>query len=223
MRWNMLNAYNANGRQVVARDVTKADGPFHCTECGGKVAVKKGVIKVHHFAHVPPFKCTSGVGESEEHRAAKQKIYDALLSAPEVSRLMIERLIKQSKNKVRLDVSCCVRNRHLLTIELQYSAEPPREIARRTSLYTVRKIHVLWLLPYPEDLLEWEKYRTTLMERYMHMLYFGTVYYWRGDDIVMPVHFHKYSSGSVYREWYDEDEKQWYAGRIEQIPKFSRL
>jgi len=29
--------------------------------------------------------------------------------------------------------------------------------------------------------------------------------------------------GSVYREWYDEDEKQWYAGRIEQIPKFSRL
>jgi len=215
----MLSAYNTNGRQVIARDVTKVDGPFRCPECGSEVRIKKGVCKVHHFAHVPPFNCTFGVGESEEHRAAKQEVYDALLPAPEVSRLMIERLIRLSKDKVRLDVSCCVRNKHLLTTELQYSRESPDEIARRTSLYTVMKIHVLWLLPYPEDLTEGEIYTTKQMERYMHTMYFGTVYYWRGADIVQPVHFRTYSLGKVYRRWYDNDKEQWVEGFIEQYPR----
>jgi competence protein CoiA len=73
----MLSAYNARGRQVIARDATKTDGPFTCPDCGGEVILKKGEEKVHHFAHVPPFTCSFGVGESQEHRAAKQEIYDA--------------------------------------------------------------------------------------------------------------------------------------------------
>lgn len=67
----MLSAYNADGRQVIARDVTKEDGPFYCPECQGEVTIKKGAIKVHHFAHVPPFACSFGVGESDEDAIAK--------------------------------------------------------------------------------------------------------------------------------------------------------
>jgi competence CoiA-like predicted nuclease len=67
---------------------------------------------------------------------------------------MIERVVKRSSYKVRLDVSCHVREAHLLTIEIQYSDEPLKELSRRTSLYTKNRIHVLWLLPYPEALAE---------------------------------------------------------------------
>lgn len=214
----MLSAYDANGRQVIARDVTKADGPFSCPDCQGEVILKKGVEKVHHFAHIRPFTCSNGVGESEEHRAAKQEVYDALFPAPEVGLLMIERVVKRPSYKVRLDVSCKVRNRYLLTIELQYSKKRPNELSMRTELYTASEIYVLWLLPYPENLLEGVIYATKQMERYMQALYFGTVYYWGGCDIIIPVHYHKYSLGSVYREWFDE-KGQRKEGFIELYPK----
>jgi competence protein CoiA len=215
----MLSAYNAIGRQVIARDVTKAEGPFTCPDCQGEVILKKGVEKIHHFAHVPPFSCFHGVGESDEHRAAKQEVHDALLSVPQVDWLMIERVIKRPLYKARLDVSCRVRNKHRLTIELQYSKKEPDELSRRTKLYTVSKIYVLWLLPYPENLTEGDVYVTKLIERYMHAMYYGTVYYWRGADLVLPVHFRTYSLGSVYRQWYDDDKEQWNEGFIEQYPK----
>lgn len=214
----MLSAYDANGRQVIARDVTKAEGPFTCPDCRGEVILKKGAEKVHHFAHVPPFTCSFGVGESEEHRAAKQEVYDALLPVPEVSWLMIERVVKRPSYKVRLDVSCRVRNRNLVVIELQYSEESPKELSRRTSHYTDSGIHVLWLLPYPENLSEGEIYPTKQMDRYIQAMYFGTVFYWGGGDITLPVHYHKYSLGSVYREWYDE-KGQRKEGFIELYPK----
>ncbi len=220
----MLSAYNSEGRQVIASEVTKEDGPFHCPECRGEVNLKKGALIVHHFAHVPPFNCTFGVGESEEHRAAKQEVHDALLSVPEVDWLMIERLIKRPRYKVRLDVSCRIRKRHRLTVELQYSEESPDELSERTSLYTTSGIYVLWLLPYPEDLSRGGIYATKQMERYMQSLYFGTVYYWLHDDIVLPVHYQKYGSRLVYRKWYDDDEGQWNEDLIEQYPKnYSRI
>ncbi len=215
----MLSAYNAKGRQVIARDVTKADGPFTCPDCQGEVILKKGEEKVHHFAHVPPFACSFGAGESEEHRAAKLEVYDALLPAPEVGWLMIERVVKRPSYKVRLDVSCRVRNRHLLTIELQFSEKQPNELGERTELYTASEIYVLWLLPFPENLSEGEIYDTKDMERYMHALYYGIIDYWRGADIVQPVHFRTYSLGSVYRKWYDDDKEQWNEGFVEQYPK----
>ncbi len=62
-------------------------------------------------------------------------------------------------------------------------------------------------------------YSTTLMERYLHALYFGSVYYWPGADIVLPVHYRSYSLGTVYRKWYDDDKEQWNEGFVEQYPK----
>jgi hypothetical protein len=52
-----------------------------------------------------------------------------------------------------------------------------------------------------------EVYVTKQIERYMHTMYFGTVYYWCGADIVLPGHFRTYSLGSVYRKWYDDDKE----------------
>jgi competence protein CoiA len=215
----MLSALNAHNREVVAREMSKDNGPFYCPACRGEVMVKKGTIKIHHFAHVPPAKCLYGTGESEEYRTAKLAIYDALCSVPEVSKLMVDRYLETQQ----LDVSCCIRERQYLTIEIQFGQEPPEEIARRLSLYAAKKIHVLWLFPHPNELVAGARYTTNLLERYLHALYFGTIYYWRGGDGVQPVHFHPDIPGSLCREWFDENDESWHAENIERLSKFSRI
>ena len=56
---------SSSNQKVIARQVTKNHGPFHCAGCEHELIVKKGNIKVHHFAHKPPYSCSRGEGESE--------------------------------------------------------------------------------------------------------------------------------------------------------------
>src|SRR2546430_12963363 len=46
--------------QVLASSVSKVDGPFTCPMCMCEVLVKKGRVKIHHFAHIPPTICAYG-------------------------------------------------------------------------------------------------------------------------------------------------------------------
>ncbi len=215
----MLSAHNAYGDDMVAWEVAKADGPFFCPECQGEVVLKKGSIKEHHFAHVPPSECTYGTGESEEHRQAKRAIYEALCTHSAVSHLMVERYLSE----IRPDVSFSIRDENEVAIEIQFSPLSPEETDRRTRLYAAKRIHVLWLLPARDRLIEGVKYDTSLLERYLHALYFGKVYYWLHDDIVLPVHFEKYSLGLVYQEWYDQEDEQCHAHYIERFSKRARV
>lgn len=216
----MLSAYNAMRKQVIARDTVKAAGPFSCPDCKGEVRIKKGTEVVHHFAHTSvPLDCSWREGESKEHRQAKLSVYDTLFVLSDVDRLMIERVVKHPLYTVRLDVSCRIRKQFLLTIELQFSGASPKILSRRTRYYTNSRIHVLWLLPFPEKLWAGEIYTTKQMERYMQALYNGTVYYWIGGDLVQLVHFRKYSLGKVYRQWYDAHRRKKMEGYVEQYPK----
>jgi competence protein CoiA len=56
----------------------KAEGPFMCPKCGSETILRKGMIKIHHFAHKPPIACEHGKGESEQHRKCKSEIYNHL-------------------------------------------------------------------------------------------------------------------------------------------------
>lgn len=51
----MLCAIRQSDRQKVAAwDQQKNDGPFSCPFCIEETILKKGTMKVHHFAHKPP-------------------------------------------------------------------------------------------------------------------------------------------------------------------------
>jgi len=190
---------------VIARDVTKEDGPFRCPECAGIVLVKKGHVKVHHFAHKPPFDCQYGQGESEEHRRAKMAIYDALRVHPDVTKAQLERSLP--KGPVRPDVSCYIRGTPV-AIEIQLSTLGLDEIDRRTRAYHSLGICVLWMPLYTDELehqvqsilaelgglreTDQEKrnrYSPAVWEKYLHTLYFGHVFYWSEHATVRPVHF----------------------------------
>lgn len=81
----MLHARNASAT-VMAKDVTRADGPFTCLECGAPVVLKKGQVKIHHFAHVVSVGCEHS-GESERHRQLKEELCTVLARHPDLSDL----------------------------------------------------------------------------------------------------------------------------------------
>ena len=172
----------------------------------------------HHFAHLPPSDWTYGVGESEEHREAKHAIYASLRTHPGVSQVMVERYL----DEVRPDVSFVARGEYEIAVEMQFSPLSPQETSRRTQLYTSKGLHVLWILPSREALIEGAKYDTSLLERYLHALYFGRVYYWVCGSLVLPVHFEKYSIGFISRDWPSEEER-FRSGYSERFSKRSRV
>lgn len=213
----MLSAYDQQGTLLIGWDVTREQGPFFCPECKERVVLKKGSYITHHFAHMPSSECTYGVGESEEHRKAKYQIYETLRQQPGVTKLAVERPL----GKVRPDISFYWEERDYVALEMQISAVSPEEISRRTSIYTSKKIAVLWTKPYRrENMSCLTPYRTSLLERYLHALYFGNVYYWLGGELLYPIHFEPYSSIVGLQVAFDEDEDR---QRIEGIRQFSSV
>jgi competence protein CoiA len=78
-------------QRVAAWDQQKSDGPFSCPLCVGETILKKGTMKVHHFAHKPPITCEYGRGETERHRECKLTIYEGLRRHPRFQDGEIER------------------------------------------------------------------------------------------------------------------------------------
>jgi competence protein CoiA len=171
-----------DSQKVAAWDQQKSDGPFSCPNCVDETILKKGTMKVHHFAHKPPITCEYGRGETEQHRECKLTIYEGLRSHPRFSEVQIER----SLGTVRPDVSGHM-NAIPFAIEVQISALTMDQIIYRTSEYAKKGIHVLWL-PLYQATLEEKRYSPRGWERWVHAAYFGRVYYWARDLDVIPYH-----------------------------------
>ena len=69
-----------HGRHVTPDDVERGDKDLTCLGCNNRMLVRKGQIKVHHFAHYPDFEGTCN-GETALHLAAKQAIHDGFNDA----------------------------------------------------------------------------------------------------------------------------------------------
>lgn len=182
----MLSACNRHG-EVQAAEVEQEDGPFHCPACRGPVILKKGHIKIPHFAHLPDAECAyTNEGESEEHQLAKLEIYEALVRTPGITDVRLERYLQE----VRPDVSF-VLGGELIAIEIQLSLLSRDQIAWRTEAYARKNIAVLWTPSFSMELFE-GRYAPKDWERYLHTLYFGRVYYWFEGVKLVPVKFEEY-------------------------------
>jgi len=200
-RESMLRACNRYG-EVQAAEVEPQDGPFHCPKCQEPVILKQGRVKIAHFAHYPNVNCayaSASEGESEEHRRAKQEIFQALLQTPGVRDVKLERSLRE----VRPDVSCWI-NGEFVAIEVQLSRLTIDAIEERTRAYAAKQIAVLWTPPMPGEVFE-ARYAPRDWERYLHRMYFGKVYYWFEGLQLQPIRFEDYLlepnwfSGKRYR------------------------
>ena len=191
-----IRTYNQS--KVFACDSVKADGPFYCNGCQQELLLRKGRIKVHHFAHKPPIQCKNGQGESEAHHKCKQAIYNNLLTMPNVANLDVE----VDFGEVVADVFCLINNIPV-AIEVQRSNLSVNNITSRTVAYEKLGINVLWLALFDKKLNN-AKYSPKAWEKWCHSAYFGRVYYWIEGISVIPVHFASHKTHVEQTEWYDE-------------------
>lgn len=183
--------------KVFAKNSIKEDGPFYCIGCKKEVVLKKGRIKVHHFAHKPPFSCNRGQGETEKHRECKEAIYKKLLMMPNVNNVDVEHDLGSSVADIY-----AVINNVPVAIEVQRSILSVNEIIRRTKEYERLGIHVLWVSLFSDRLLE-DRFSPTAWEKWCHAVYYGRVYYWKSDLDLVPYHFDEYKLYVEESTWYE--------------------
>jgi len=214
----MLNARNKQG-VVRAKDVRREDGPFHCLGCRSELLPKKGSIIVHHFAHLPHCTCEYGPAEGELHRKIKDAICQALALHPEVTGLQQER---HDLENIYPDICFCWRGIWVV-IEVQVSDLPREIIIRRMQRYTELGIYVLWVLPWQEEIVEGGRYRAKDWVRYLHQLYFGHLYFFRGGETVVPTSLHALARGGGDYHWIPSKE-EWIAhGRPQRLKQYKHV
>ncbi|MTC16844.1 competence protein CoiA [Providencia alcalifaciens] len=189
----MLTALQ-NGKVVFARDAKKP-GEFVCPECGELVTLRKGRIKIHHFAHKPPVVCSYGRGETLAHQEAKLELYDVLMADPTVSNVEIEK----SFGTVRADVYAVIDETPVV-FEIQCSTLDFDTLTKRTKAYTAKGISLCWLL-LPRDDIYGERIIPKAWEKWLHAANLGEIYFWQGDGFVTPVKFEKYYIDVPYTDF----------------------
>ena len=195
----MLSARRkSDGQTVHAYFESKANAPFYCLVCGDPVILKTGKNKINHFAH-ENFACQYAEGESDTHRRCKIEIYKALLRAPNVHDVALERPL----DTVRPDVSAYI-NGVKVAIEVQISSLSVETIMRRTIDYHRKGIYVLWLLQWTPKL-DAQRYAPKLWEKWIHAAYFGRVYYWTGGLDVVSYSFEPSLKSVPSQSWYSKD------------------
>jgi competence protein CoiA len=203
----MLTAIRtSDGYKIEARVSEKTDGPFQCPKCHREAIIRKGLVKIHHFAHKPPVLCSYGAGESELHRRCKQAIYDGLKAESGFDECELEK----GFGRVVPDVYC--RNRNVrIGIEVQISNLTMTEMIARTAEYNRLGIYILWL-PLFTPALHLKQYAPKQWENWLHAVYFGRVYYWQERTSLVPIHFDEYQLYVEERSWYDSYGNEQSAG-----------
>jgi competence protein CoiA len=203
----MLSARRiSDGHTVTAYLESKKNGPFACLECGDTVALKTCKSRINHFAHVDLQPCQFARGESDTHRKCKTEIYEALSRQPNVTDVVLERVL----GTVRPDVSAFI-NGIPVAIEVQISSLSIETIMHRTIEYHRKGIYVLWLLQW-KPALDAPRYTPKLWEIWLHAAYFGRVYYWIGGQSVVSYHFDADFKTVPQTSWYSKEGKKMTGG-----------
>lgn len=214
----MLTALSNQNRPCYAWEAENTDGPFICKECRKEVTLRKGPVRIHHFAHKPPVTCQCGKGETELHHIAKKAIFEALKNNPNCSYCELEYKI----NDIIPDVYAVINNVPV-AIEVQRSKMNLQDVYDRTVARHKNGLSVIWIVP-SMDLLKIFREHELNMSRVpkwmaaLHTLAYGRIYVWSGDgDSVIPVHFKKVYRHIPYDEFHDSEGEYRYVGEYDRL------
>ncbi len=169
----------------VHADTTPEGLEYHCQGCGRPVVLKRGRIRVPHFAHAAGGHCSASEGETEEHREAKLAIFRALLADPRASNVQMERNLEHCRPDVYFE-----RDGVRVAVEVQRSDCTLETIERRTKRYAEQRVAVLWVFV---------KRRAKLhaWQNYIQTANYGRCYFWLEGQTVIPTHYDP-NIGAVY-------------------------
>jgi competence protein CoiA len=192
-------------------EATTADrGPhYHCPGCRNEVILKRGRIKIAHFAHKPPVECDWAKGETIEHMQAKLAFCNAL--SRHYSHVEVEKVIPALPQDRRADVFLLNGQNEKCVIEIQHTAISLDDIERRSATYARENIAQLWVvLISPKKLMAGEqrdrgicieKYPARPFERWISGLQYGNMLYFDGERLW---------KGRLLKNLIDVPESIWY-------------
>jgi competence protein CoiA len=186
---------HSDGLKMVARDAERADAPFSCASCAAEMTLKKGPLRIPHFAHKAATVCRVGAGETEDHFLVKLAIHDALREEPNVAHVELEKRLPGAVADVFAVISGVP-----VAIEVQRSVLGVADVAARTANYHRLGIAVVWVA-LPDSDLSFSRYSPSAWERWCHAACFGRVYYWVQGQWLRPVHYAPVSLHVPQQTW----------------------
>lgn len=175
----MLIAKTSSGQLVRAFDADMTEKKYFCPACLGPVRLKKGAIKVWHFAHLSTQACRFSLeNESAEHLSLKAKLFGSL------SRNHLVEIEKYFANYQQI---ADIFIRPKLVLEVQCSPISVQKLKERTASYHKQGLYPIWL--FGEKL--WLKKRLSVFQRevlsYNERLGF---YFWELDNTKAELRLH---------------------------------
>ncbi|MBT9288219.1 competence protein CoiA [Prosthecodimorpha staleyi] len=131
-----------DGLLIDAAAARRHDG-FVCPECGRALILRRGDLKVSHFAHLPPVECREARGETEAHHWAKAALRDAFLERRMEAE--VERRLVGDPAERRTDLALALPGGGMVAIEIQRSDLTVAELRTRTASYMRASVPVLWV------------------------------------------------------------------------------
>lgn len=202
----MLTALSNDNPHCYAWSTEKKEGPFFCKSCLQEVILKKGRVRIHHFAHKPPVTCQYGHGESAIHYKAKREIFESLKTNINCSYCELEKKV----NNVIPDIYTVIKEFHI-AIEIQKSKMTVQDMYNRTIEHYKNNLSVLWIIPSMDELKIFNDdgqlvSRVHKWIEWLHALTYGRIYVWSGNgENVMPIHFTGFMRYIPPREFYDSE------------------
>lgn len=220
-----------NGNRIEA-DIAERGLPFVCPKCKRPVILKRGRIKIAHFAHKPPTDCTWAKGETHAHLESKKLFRDSFVSRD--LRAEVEFIVPLLPNDRRADVMVWSPSRAQAAIELQHCSIGIEEIEKRAFSYAREGIAQAWV-PFlrPKVMAEAERrrggrngdlfierYPARPFERWTHAFHLGRLWFydpkqkalWRG-------HFDQHEIWVGESSSYSPEGEEIYAGGFSRVSK----
>lgn len=177
----MLVACLQDGTRVIAVDAVRGVDYF-CPECNEQVILKRGAVKIAHFAHRHDSTCSYTAEETELHRRAKLEIYRHLQWLRLFGFVSGVQLEWKVGNR-RVDVVFDTRKHEQVAIEIQAASIGLDDLLNRTLDISAAGAAVMWVIPVSRLDSRYEVSFRTLV-RFCHALYFGGCYYWTPDGLL---------------------------------------
>lgn len=131
----MLVALDREGKLVLAEAAEK-NQKFHCPACGEAVILRKGAVKLPHFAHQRHSECSQAFSEAESHEHLLGKRQLLSLFGPQAR---LEVYLPELQQRPDLLVG-------QTAIEYQCSPLDFRRFTQRTAGYLANNYQPLWIL-----------------------------------------------------------------------------
>lgn len=219
-------------RERIEADVAERGLAYVCSKCRRPVILKRGRIKIAHFAHKPPTDCMWASGETLAHLGAKKLFRDAFRSRG--LRAELEVVIPSLPNDRRADVMIWSPSNLRVAIELQHSSIGIEAIEKRAYSYAREGIAQAWV-PFLRESL-WkraerrrgghdgnifvDKYPARPFERWAHGFHSGHLWFYDPRNTVLWCgHFDDHEIWVEESSWYDDGGDERHAGGFYRVSK----